>query len=60
MAPAISRIHPSELDQEEVIFACAVVEREPDPEVADSDLAWWLRRQGRAEIHAALAAAGLM
>ena len=60
MASTISRIGPGELDEEEAIFACAVVEREPDHEVADGDLAWWLRRQERAEIRAALAAAGLL
>lgn len=60
MAPTIRVVSPGELEEEEAIFACAVVEREPDHDVAAGDLAWWLRRQERAEIRAALAAAGLL
>jgi hypothetical protein len=60
MGPAI---HPATIDVDEdqaAIFAHAVVEREPDHDVAEGDLAWWLRRQERAEIRGALAAAGLL
>jgi hypothetical protein len=60
MAPAT---HPATIDVDEhdaAIFAHVVVEREPDHDVADGDLAWWLRRQERAEIRTALAAAGLL
>ena len=60
MAPTI---HPATIDIDEdeaAIFAHAVVDREPDHEVPAGDLSWWLRRQERAEIRAALAAAGLL
>jgi hypothetical protein len=61
MAPTIHPARSRELDDDEAaIFACAVVEREPDADVPDGELAWWLRRQERAEIRAALAAAGLL
>jgi hypothetical protein len=58
-----STTHPStiEVDQHDApILADAVVEREPDCDVAAVDLAWWLRRQERAEIRASLAAVGLL
>jgi hypothetical protein len=61
MAPTIHPAATLELAEDEAAtFAYAVVEREPDHDVADGDLAWWLRRQERAEIRAALAAAGLL
>ena len=61
MAPTILPARPRELDDDEAaILACTVVEREPDADVPDRELAWWLRRQERAEIRAALAAAGLL
>jgi hypothetical protein len=60
MAPTTLSVPPGQLDEEEASIACAVVDREPDRDVADGDLAWWLRRQERAEIRAALAAAGLL
>ena len=51
-----------ELDEDDdaAIFDNAVVTREPDAEVSDGDLAWWLIRQEQAETRAALAAAGLL
>jgi hypothetical protein len=51
-----------ELDEDDdaAIFDNAVVTREPDADVADGDLAWWLSRQEQAETQAALAAAGLL
>jgi hypothetical protein len=52
---------PRELDDDEAaILAYAVVEREPDAEVPHDERCWWLRRQERAEIRSALAAAGLL
>ena len=38
----------------------AVTSREPDRDVADQDLAWWLGLQERLEIRADLARAGLL
>jgi len=38
----------------------AVTSREPDRDVADHDLAWWLGLQERLEIRAELARAGLL
>jgi hypothetical protein len=61
MAPTIHAARAHELDDDEAaIFACAAVERAPDADVPDRELAWWLRRQERAELRAALAAAGLL
>jgi len=61
MAPTTRPARPRELDDDEAaILACAVVEREPDADIPDGELAWWLRRQERAEIRTALAAAGLL
>jgi hypothetical protein len=59
-----SLVHPHpalELDNSDAaIFADAVVAQEPDADVAHGDLAWWLIRQERAEIRAALAASELL
>ena len=61
MAPTLIPAYLHELDTDEAaIFAFAVVEREPDADVPDGELAWWLRRQERAELRAELAAAGLL
>jgi hypothetical protein len=60
MAPTINPDRPSGLDDDEAILACAVVEREPDPDVPVGERARWPRRQECAEIRAALAAAGLL
>ena len=60
MAPAIRPALSPRLDDEQYILACAVVEREPDADVPDGELAWWLLRQEQAETRAALAAAGLL
>jgi hypothetical protein len=49
-----------ELDDDETAILCAVVEREPDADIPDGERSWWLRHQERAEIRAALAAAGLL
>ncbi len=38
----------------------AVTSRDPDLDVADHDLAWWLGLQERLEIRAELARAGLL
>jgi hypothetical protein len=61
MAPTIRPARPCELDADDAaIFAGAVVEREPDADVPDAELAWWLLRQEQAETRALLAAAGLL
>ena len=61
MAPTTHTATARELDDDEAaLLACAVVEREPDADVPDGELVWWLRRQERAEIRSALAAAGLL
>jgi hypothetical protein len=61
MPIAVHPARPFELpDDDEAIFACAVVAREPDADVADGDLAWWLSRQEQAETRVALAARGLL
>jgi hypothetical protein len=60
MAP-ITRARPRELDDDEAaIFGFAVVEIEPDADIPDGDLAWWLDCQEKAETRTALAAAGLL
>jgi hypothetical protein len=41
-------------------FQHAVTSREPDPLVAEQDLAWWLGLQERLEIRADLHRAGLL
>ena len=38
----------------------AVVSREPDPQIAEQDLAWWLGLQERLEMRADLKRAGLL
>jgi hypothetical protein len=61
MEPLVHPRRALELDnRDEAVFASAVVEREPDGDVANGDLAWWLSRQERAETRAALAAQGLL
>jgi hypothetical protein len=61
MAPMTLPAHWREFDEvEAAIFATAVVEREPDADVPDGELAWWLLCQEQAETRAALAAAGLL
>jgi hypothetical protein len=50
-----------ELDgEEDPTLSCFVVEREPDTDVPDGELAWWLQCQEQAETRAALASAGLL
>jgi hypothetical protein len=61
MAPTITPARTRGLDDDDAaVFDYVVVEREPDPDVPDGELAWWLRRQERAELRAELAAAGLL
>jgi hypothetical protein len=60
MAPTTLPARPYDLEDEDAIVDSAVVEREPDADVPPGELAWWLRRQERAEIRGALAAAGLL
>jgi hypothetical protein len=61
MAPTLTRARTRGLDDDDAaVFADAVVEREPDADVPNGELAWWLRRQERAELRAELAAAGLL
>jgi hypothetical protein len=60
MAPT-TPARPGELDDDEAaILDHAVVEREPDADIPDGELAWWLHLQERAELRAALAVAGLL
>ena len=47
-------------DTEEAILAFAVTSRQPDRDVHEADLAWWLERQERLEIRSELAASGLL
>jgi hypothetical protein len=47
-------------DTDEAVLAFAVTTREPDRDVPDDELAWWLMRQERMEIRAELAAHGLL
>jgi hypothetical protein len=47
-------------DTEEAILAFAVTSRQPDRDVHEDDLAWWLERQERLEIRSELAASGLL
>jgi hypothetical protein len=47
-------------DTEEAILAFAVTAREPDRDVHQDDLVWWLERQERLEIRSELAASGLL
>jgi hypothetical protein len=61
MAPTITPARTRGLDDDDAaVFAAAVVEREPDADVPHAELAWWLRRQERAELRAELPAAGLL
>jgi hypothetical protein len=45
---------------EEEILERAVTSRQPDRDVPDEELAWWLALQERLETRAELAAAGLL
>ena len=47
-------------DTEEAILAFAVAFREPDRDVHQNDLAWWLAQEERLEIRSELAASGLL
>jgi hypothetical protein len=47
-------------DTEEAILAFAVTFREPDGDVHQNDLAWWLAQEERLEIRSELAASGLL
>ena len=47
-------------DTDEAVLAFAVTTREPDRDVPDDELAWWLIRQERMEIRAELSAHGLL
>jgi hypothetical protein len=60
MAPTTPAARAYEHDALAAILAFAVTDREPDPDIADRELAWWLARQERAEVRAELAAAGLL
>ncbi len=52
--------HAQLADTEEAILAFAVTSCEPDHDVHEDDLAWWLERQERLEIRSELAASGLL
>ena len=61
MAPMIRAAFDPELDGDgPAMLSCFVVEQEPDADVPDGELTWWLQRQEQAETRAALAAAGLL
>ena len=61
MAPMTRATRARELDGEEApTLACYVVDREPDADIPDGELAWWLKCQEEAETRTALAAAGLL
>jgi hypothetical protein len=47
-------------DTDDAILAFAVTRREPDRDVHQDDLAWWLAQQERIEIRAELANRGLL
>ena len=47
-------------DTEEAILAFAVTSREPDRDVDQHDLAWWLAQEEQLEIRSELAANGLL
>ena len=47
-------------DTDEAILAFAVTSREPDRDVHQNDLAWWLAQEERLEIRAELATSGLL
>ena len=61
MARTTHPARPRELDDDEpAILSYVVVEREPDADIPDDELAWWLHCQERAELRADLAVAGLL
>jgi hypothetical protein len=47
-------------DTEEAVLAFAVTSREPDTDVPQGELAWWLAQQERIEIRTELAGRGLL
>jgi hypothetical protein len=47
-------------DTDDAILAFAVTSREPDRDVHQDDLAWWLAQEERLEIRSELAASGLL
>jgi hypothetical protein len=47
-------------DTDEAIIAFAVTSREPDRDVDQHELAWWLAQEERLEIRSELAASGLL
>lgn len=60
MRPVMQPAQAPQLENEEAIFAGVVVEREPDADIPDGELAGWLLRQEQAATREALAAAGLL
>jgi hypothetical protein len=55
MAP-MTPVRPREVDKDDAaIFDHVVVDREPDADIPDGDLAWWLECQEKAETRTALA-----
>ena len=55
---AATRMQLAETD--EAVLAFAVTSREPDRDVPEDEVAWWLMRQERMEIRAELSAHGLL
>jgi hypothetical protein len=51
---------PERDGEEDPTLSCFVVEHEPDADIPDGELAWWLQCQEAAETRTALAAAGLL
>jgi hypothetical protein len=47
-------------DTDEAVIAFAVTSLEPDRDVHQHDLAWWLAQEERLEIRSELAASGLL
>jgi hypothetical protein len=47
-------------DTDDAILAFAVTSREPDRDVHQGDVTWWLAQQERIEIRAELASRGLL
>ena len=61
MAPMTHAARDAEFDGEDSpSLSCFVVEHEPDADIPDGELAWWLQCQEQAETRAALASAGLL
>ena len=61
MAPMTRTARDPELGgEEDPTLSCFVVEHEPDADIPDGELAWWLQCQEAAETRTALAAAGLL